>query len=222
MGSHFLLQGIFLTQGLSPGLLHCRQTLSTEPLGRPPQTVVIIYINNLLWWFSLLLVLVLFLLSRCFSKLNSHQVMNLYLPNIMIGSLYAFCPLIFTILTWSEYYHLCFIDGKLRYQEIKPSLFESIVLLSVYHNLLSLFIVKSSHSQDEASLRLKSPEWRPKQQKTLEILDMPYISVCVYLSYIDVYNNVSNTSLLKFFFNFVLPNSEDTLLAHPDKIGLMN
>lgn len=51
---------------------------------------------------------------------------------------------------------------------------------------------------------------------------MPYISVCVYLSYIDVYNNVSNTSLLKFFFNFVLPNSEDTLLAHPDKIGLMN
>ena len=27
MGCHFLLQGIFLTQGLNPGLLHCRQTL---------------------------------------------------------------------------------------------------------------------------------------------------------------------------------------------------
>ena len=27
MCSHFLLQGIFLTQGLNPGLLHCRQTL---------------------------------------------------------------------------------------------------------------------------------------------------------------------------------------------------
>ena len=27
MGSHFLLQGIFLTQGLIPGLLHCRQIL---------------------------------------------------------------------------------------------------------------------------------------------------------------------------------------------------
>ena len=27
MDCHFLLQGIFLTQGLSPGLLHCRQTL---------------------------------------------------------------------------------------------------------------------------------------------------------------------------------------------------
>ena len=26
-GLHFLLQGIFLTQGLNPGLLHCRQTL---------------------------------------------------------------------------------------------------------------------------------------------------------------------------------------------------
>ena len=27
MGSHSLLQGIFQTQGLNPGLLHCRQTL---------------------------------------------------------------------------------------------------------------------------------------------------------------------------------------------------
>ena len=28
MGCHFLLQGIFLTQGLNPGLPHCRQMLS--------------------------------------------------------------------------------------------------------------------------------------------------------------------------------------------------
>ena len=27
VGCHFLLQGIFLTQGLNPGLLHCRQML---------------------------------------------------------------------------------------------------------------------------------------------------------------------------------------------------
>ena len=27
VGCHFLLQEIFLTQGLNPGLLHCRQTL---------------------------------------------------------------------------------------------------------------------------------------------------------------------------------------------------
>ena len=27
MGCHFLLQGSFLTQGLNPGLPHCRQTL---------------------------------------------------------------------------------------------------------------------------------------------------------------------------------------------------
>ena len=27
VGCHFLLQKIFLTQGLNPGLLHCRQTL---------------------------------------------------------------------------------------------------------------------------------------------------------------------------------------------------
>ena len=27
VGCHFLLQGIFLTQGSNPGLLHCRQIL---------------------------------------------------------------------------------------------------------------------------------------------------------------------------------------------------
>ena len=27
VGSHSLLQGLFLTQGLNPGLWHCRQTL---------------------------------------------------------------------------------------------------------------------------------------------------------------------------------------------------
>ena len=29
MGGHFLLQGIFLTQGSNPGLMHCRQMLYT-------------------------------------------------------------------------------------------------------------------------------------------------------------------------------------------------
>ena len=33
VGCHFLLQGIFLTQGLNPGLLHCRQTRPSEPPG---------------------------------------------------------------------------------------------------------------------------------------------------------------------------------------------
>ena len=30
VGCHFLLQGIFPTQGSNPGLLHCRQTLYTS------------------------------------------------------------------------------------------------------------------------------------------------------------------------------------------------
>src|SRR5574337_1228739 len=34
---HFLLQGIFPTQGSNPGLLHCRQTLTSEPPGKPLQ-----------------------------------------------------------------------------------------------------------------------------------------------------------------------------------------
>ena len=36
VGCHFLLQGIFLTQGPHPGLPHCRQTrLQSEPPGKP-------------------------------------------------------------------------------------------------------------------------------------------------------------------------------------------
>ena len=34
MGGHFLLQGIFPTQGLNLGLPHCRQTLPTKPSGK--------------------------------------------------------------------------------------------------------------------------------------------------------------------------------------------
>ena len=34
-GSLCLLQGIFPTQGLNPGLLHCRRSLPAEPQGKP-------------------------------------------------------------------------------------------------------------------------------------------------------------------------------------------
>ena len=34
VGCHFLLQGIFPTQKLNPGLMHCRQTLLSEPPGQ--------------------------------------------------------------------------------------------------------------------------------------------------------------------------------------------
>ena len=38
MGCHFLLQGIFLTQGLNPGLPHCRQMLyHLSHQGSPPK-----------------------------------------------------------------------------------------------------------------------------------------------------------------------------------------
>ena len=35
MGSHSLLQGLFLTQGSNQGLLHCRQILHCGPPGKP-------------------------------------------------------------------------------------------------------------------------------------------------------------------------------------------
>ena len=39
MGCHFLLQGIFPTQGSTPGLLHCRQILyAPNLLGSPSVT----------------------------------------------------------------------------------------------------------------------------------------------------------------------------------------
>ena len=42
VGCHFLLQGIFLTQGQNPGLLHCRQiSLPYEPLGKSIWSLVI-------------------------------------------------------------------------------------------------------------------------------------------------------------------------------------
>ena len=37
VGCHSLLQGILPTQGSNPGLLHCRQTLSSEPPKKPSQ-----------------------------------------------------------------------------------------------------------------------------------------------------------------------------------------
>ena len=38
VGCHALPQGIFPTQGLNPGLLHCRQTLVSEPPGKHTQS----------------------------------------------------------------------------------------------------------------------------------------------------------------------------------------
>ena len=41
VGCYALLQGIFSTQGLNPGFLHCRQIfLSSEPPGKPKNTGV--------------------------------------------------------------------------------------------------------------------------------------------------------------------------------------
>ena len=40
VGSHSLLQGIFLTQGLNPGLLHCRRILyRLESPGKPGTSI---------------------------------------------------------------------------------------------------------------------------------------------------------------------------------------
>ena len=49
-GCHSLLQGIFLTQGLNPGLLHCRRdSLPSDPPGKPDSnTCIALFIQELI------------------------------------------------------------------------------------------------------------------------------------------------------------------------------
>ena len=42
VGCHFLCQGIFLTQGSNPGLLHCKQTLYYLSHQGSPITIIVI------------------------------------------------------------------------------------------------------------------------------------------------------------------------------------
>ena len=44
VGCHFLLQGIFMAQGLNPGLLHCRQTL--YPLSHQGSPILAMLLYN--------------------------------------------------------------------------------------------------------------------------------------------------------------------------------
>ena len=47
VGCHFFLQGIFLTQGSNPGLLHCRQTLYPLSHQGSPKVVLVVKKNLL-------------------------------------------------------------------------------------------------------------------------------------------------------------------------------
>ena len=49
MGCHFLLQGIFPTQGLTLCLLYCKQTLPSEPPGKPICIILVINTQEVLW-----------------------------------------------------------------------------------------------------------------------------------------------------------------------------
>ena len=64
VGYHFLLQGIFPTQGSNPGLLHCRQMLLPyEPPGKPKNVFTLI-LNNHVDRYMLPLLLLLSRFSR--------------------------------------------------------------------------------------------------------------------------------------------------------------
>ena len=61
VGCHALLQGIVPTQGSNPGLLHCGQTLKTEPPGKPNISYLFLFFprgsilidTNISYWFFL-------------------------------------------------------------------------------------------------------------------------------------------------------------------------
>ena len=48
VGCHFLLQGIFLTQGLNPGIPHCRQMLYPPSHQGSPWTLISLFLEHLL------------------------------------------------------------------------------------------------------------------------------------------------------------------------------
>ena len=79
VGCHFLLQGIFPTQGLNPGLLHCRQTLyrlshredllTTGQTGKSHESPFFIYMSYSLWpyyvsWYHLFIFRMSFLFEK--------------------------------------------------------------------------------------------------------------------------------------------------------------
>ena len=80
VGSLSLLQGIFQTQGLNPGLPHCRpDSLPAEPQGKPPSiTGGFYWVNS---WFPVLLLLNVstFSVKEANSNLSAVEIDNVWL-----------------------------------------------------------------------------------------------------------------------------------------------
>ena len=97
VGCHFLLQEIFLIQGLNPGLPHCRQTLlPSEPPGK--RTLKILFIAALISWGALSLSFLAFLqfggnVLRHFLEHLSFQTS--WVTAFTIFLMYPSCPLTF-------------------------------------------------------------------------------------------------------------------------------
>ena len=74
VGSHSFLQGIFLTQGLNPGLLHAGGFLTVSPVSFEPHiSMMKTVLHNLLFIFKIRRKLTCFLLARTL-KLARHPV----------------------------------------------------------------------------------------------------------------------------------------------------
>ena len=74
VGCHALLQGIFPTQGLNPGLLHCRQTLWSEPPGKSPEL-----------WDVVLILGNVFLCSQILEAMNTYILLRILISAIVFS-----------------------------------------------------------------------------------------------------------------------------------------
>ena len=101
MGCHFLLQGIFPTQGSNPGLLHCRQILYHLSYQESPNWI------TFKGCVSLLIFHLVDLSIGVSGVLNSHTIIVLLLITLFI--LLSFVLHIAVLLCWVHIYFILIV-----------------------------------------------------------------------------------------------------------------
>ena len=118
MGCHFLLQGIFPTQGLNLGLAHSRQNLSSEPPGKLRKSLFYCF------WIIFYRIYSSRLSVFCFFPLSTLKMLYHFLPFILSSGRSA------VIWMFVLMYKLCFF----------PAVFRTLFLSLVFSNLIVLLL----------------------------------------------------------------------------------
>ena len=136
VGCHFLLQGIFLTQGSNTGLLHCRQTLYCLSHQRSPIILWIILFTIILFTLfprAMKITFTLFLLFRMYTRLPPLYFIQMhYIASSLLDLL--FCEMLLYILC----FFLKFIF--ILYYKMLYSHFNKYILLTEFLPVYCLFM----------------------------------------------------------------------------------